>query len=154
VLGWAADPGRDQDRAEFVAVQPGGMGLIIHAGAPDMGGRGMLDQVFLHGVPVEPRDRAQPAGDGGAGPAAGFHITGEALDVGAAGLEQAQVALLAPARILAQVQRVGLTGQAGITGQEPGQRQPLVAGKYRFGDGNRGGCGRCGGGQRVPPGSG
>ena len=69
-------------------------------------------------------------------------------------LEQAQVALLAPARILAQVQRVGLTGQAGITGQEPGQRQPLVAGKYRLGDGNRGGCGRCGGGHRVPPGSG
>src|SRR5215831_8052638 len=100
--------------------------------------------VAQHRVPVEPGDRAQPAGDGGAGPAAGFHVTGEALDVGAAGPEQAQVPLLAPARILAQVQRVGLAGQAGITGQEPGQRQPLVAGKYRLGDGSRGGCGRCG----------
>jgi hypothetical protein len=51
------------------------------------------------------------------------------------------VPLLAPARILAQIQRAGLAGQAGITGQEPGQRQPFVAGKYRLGDGNRGGCG-------------
>jgi hypothetical protein len=42
---------------------------------------------------------------------------------GAAGLEQAQVVLLAPAGELAQVQLVRLTGQAA----GPGQRQPVRA---------------------------
>ena len=100
MLGWLAKPGGDQQRAELVAVQPDGMGLIVQARSADMRGRGMLEQVLLHRIPVEPRDRAQTAGDGGAGPAAGFQVTGEALDVGAAGLEQAQVALLAPGRVL------------------------------------------------------
>jgi hypothetical protein len=43
---------------------------------------------------------------------------GRAFYVGAAGLEQGQVPLVAPRRVLAQVQRVGLTGQADVTGQE------------------------------------
>ena len=55
----------------------------------------MIQQVFLHRVPVEPGDGAQPPGDGG--PGAGLQIAGEALDVRAAGLEQAQVVLVAPA---------------------------------------------------------
>jgi hypothetical protein len=46
---------------------------------------------------------AQPAGDGGAGAAAGFQVAGEALDVGAAGSEQAHLVVLAPGRVLAQV---------------------------------------------------
>jgi hypothetical protein len=115
----------------------------------------MIQQVFLDGVFVEPRDGAQPARDGGPGPAAGFQVASKTLDVGAARLEQAQVALLAPARILAQVQGIRIAGQAGVTGQEPGQRQLLVAGERWLGDGDRGGCGRCGGGgHRAPPGSG
>src|SRR5215471_1536121 len=88
-------------RAKLIAVQPSGMRLIIQARAPDVGGRGMLKQLFLDGVSVEPGDGTQPAGDGGPGPAAGFHVPGEALDVGAAGLEQADVVLLAPGRVLA-----------------------------------------------------
>jgi hypothetical protein len=44
----------------------------------------VLEQLFLDGVPVEPGDDAQAAGDGGAGPAAGFQVAGEAFDVGAA----------------------------------------------------------------------
>ena len=114
----------------------------------------MLEQAFLDGVPVEPGDRAQPAGDSGPGPAAGLQVAGETLDVGPPGLEQAQVVLLAPSSELPQVQRVGLPRQAGIAGQEPGERQSLLGGEYRLGDGDRGGRGRCGGGHRVPPGSG
>jgi hypothetical protein len=56
----------------------------------------MLEQLFLHRVLVEPGDRAQPAGNGRPGTAAGFQVAGEAFDVGAAGAEQAQVVLLAP----------------------------------------------------------
>jgi hypothetical protein len=79
----------------------------------------MLKQVFLDGVAVEPGDRAQAAGKYGPGPAAGFQVAGEALDVDAVRMKQTQVDLLAPAGVLAQVQRVGLAGQAGITGQNP-----------------------------------
>ena len=86
-----------------------------------MRGRGMLEQLLFDGVPVEPGDGAQPPGDGGPGAAAGFQVAGEALDVGPAGLEQGQVVLLAPAGVLAQVQRVGLAGQAGVAGQETSQ---------------------------------
>jgi hypothetical protein len=82
----------------------------------------MLEQLFLHGVAVEPDDRAQAASDGGPGPAADLQVTGEALDVGAPGLEQAQVVLGAPARILAQVQLIGLTGQAAVASQESRER--------------------------------
>jgi hypothetical protein len=94
-----------------------------------MSRRGVIKKLFLDGVPVEPRDGAQPAGDGGPGPAAGLHVAGEALDIRTAGLEQAQVPLLAPAGVLAQVQGIRITGQAGVTGQEPGQRQLLLAGE-------------------------
>jgi hypothetical protein len=45
---------------------------------------------------VDPGDGAQPTGDGGPGAAASLQIACEALDVGAAGLEQVQVILLAP----------------------------------------------------------
>src|SRR5438270_648769 len=82
----------------------------------DVGGRGVVEQVFLHCVLVEPGDGAQPPGDGGPGPAAGLQVAGETLDVGAAGLEQAQVVLVAPAHILAQVQLVRLAGQAAVAG--------------------------------------
>jgi len=80
----------------------------------------VLQQLLLDGVLIEPGDRAQPAGDRGAGPAAGFQVPGEALDVRPAGLEQVQVMLAAPAGELAQVQLIRLAGQAGAAGQKPG----------------------------------
>jgi hypothetical protein len=86
-----------------------------------VGGRGVLQQFLLHGVLIEPGDGAQPAGHGGPGAAASFQVTGEALDVRAAGLEQVQVVPAAPAGVLARVQLAGLAGQAGVAGQEPGQ---------------------------------
>jgi hypothetical protein len=38
VLGGYAEPGGDQQRAELVAVQPGGVGLVVQAGTADMRG--------------------------------------------------------------------------------------------------------------------
>ena len=71
----------------------------------------MIQQFFLDCILVEPSDGAQPAGDGGPGAAAGFQVMCKALDVGAAGGEQTQVMLLAPRRVLAQVQFVGMAGR-------------------------------------------
>jgi AAA domain len=66
----------------------------------------------------KPGDRAQPPRHGGSRPAPGFQVTCKALDLRAASIEQADM-LLAPAGILAQVQRVRVAGQAGVPGQEP-----------------------------------
>jgi hypothetical protein len=38
MLGRGAEPGRDEERAELVAVQPGGMGLIVQVGSADVCG--------------------------------------------------------------------------------------------------------------------
>ena len=85
----------------------------------------MLQEFFFDGVPVEPGDSAQPPGDGRAGPAAGFQLSGEAFDVGAPDGEQVQGAGPAPGGELAQVQGAGLAGQAAVSGQEPGEGEPL-----------------------------
>jgi len=42
VIDGAAQPGGDQQRAELVTVQPGGMGLIVQPRAADVHGRGMV----------------------------------------------------------------------------------------------------------------
>jgi hypothetical protein len=152
VLGGPTETGGDQQRAEFVAVQPGGMRLIIQPGTADVSGRGVIEEFFLDGVPVEPGDGAQPPGDGGPGAATGFQVAGKALDVRAAGLEQTQVALLTPAGVLAQVQGVRLAGQAGVAGQESSQGEPLGLSEHRL-DGSDS-CGRGLGGHGAPPGSG
>jgi hypothetical protein len=55
-----------------------------------------------------------------AGAAPCLQVAGEALDIDAAGGEQPQLVLLAPPCVLAQVQLVGLPGQAAVPGQEPG----------------------------------
>jgi len=114
-----SEPGGDQERAELVAVQAGGVGFVVQAGPANMRGRGMIEEFFLDGVPVEPGDGAQPPGDGGPGTAAGFQIAAEELDVRAAHLEQAALMLLAPAGELPQVQFVRLAGQAAAGGEEP-----------------------------------
>src|SRR5215470_11455298 len=51
VFGSGAEPGRDQQRADLVAVQPGGMGLVVDPRPTDVHGRGMIQQVLLDGVP-------------------------------------------------------------------------------------------------------
>jgi hypothetical protein len=47
-------------------------------------------------------------------------VAGEALDVGAACGEQADLVLLESGRVLAQAQFVSLPGQAAVAGQEAG----------------------------------
>ena len=120
VLGGEAEAGGDEQGAELVAVQGGGVRLVVQPGPAHLHGWGVVQELLLDGVPVEARAGAQPPGDGGPGAAAGFEVAGEALDVGAAGSEQGQVAALAPAGVLAQVQLVGLAGQAAVPGQESG----------------------------------
>jgi hypothetical protein len=68
----AAEPGGDQQGAELVAVQGGGVGLVVQPRPADVRGRGVVEEFFLDGVLVEPGDGAQPPGDGGAGPALGL----------------------------------------------------------------------------------
>jgi len=88
VLGGRAQAGGDEQGAELVAVQGGGVGLVVQPRPADVHGGRMIEELFLDGVLVEPGDGAQPPGDGGTGTAAGFQVAGEALDVRAAGAEQ------------------------------------------------------------------
>ena len=90
-----AEPGGDQQRAELVAVQSHGVGFVVQARPANMRGGRVIEEFFLDRVPVEPGDGAQAAGDGGPGATAGFQIAAEELDVCAAGLEQAELMLLA-----------------------------------------------------------
>ena len=140
------EPGGDQERAELVAVQGGGVRLVVQPGTADVRGGRVLEELFFDGVLVEPGDGAQPPGDGGAGPAAGFQLAGEGLDVGAADREQRQGPGAAPAGELAQVEGVGLAGQAAVPGQEPGEREPLGIGERRLDGGE--GSGRSRGGHQ------
>ncbi len=47
MLNRRAEPGGDQQRAELVAVQGDGTGLVVQPRPPDVGRRGMLQQVFF-----------------------------------------------------------------------------------------------------------
>jgi hypothetical protein len=56
--GRGAEPGGDQERADFVALEAGGMGFVVQPRAADVHCRGMIEQFFFDGVPVEPGDGA------------------------------------------------------------------------------------------------
>jgi hypothetical protein len=101
------EPGGYQQGAELVTVQCDSMRLVIHPRPPDMRGRGVIQEVFLHGVLAEPGDGAQPPGERGASAAFRFQVASEAFDVGAADGEQGETAGAAPVGELAQVQGVG-----------------------------------------------
>jgi len=96
MLGGGAEPGGDQQRADLVAVRPGGVRLVVQSRPADVRRRGVLEQFFLQGVFAEPGDGAQPPGHGSPGAASGFEVAAEQLDVGAAGGEQGQAAAVAP----------------------------------------------------------
>jgi hypothetical protein len=51
-----AEPGRDQQRAELVAVRRDGMGFVVHPRTADVRVRGMLKELFFDRVFVEPGD--------------------------------------------------------------------------------------------------
>ena len=151
VLSRRSKTGGDEERAELVAIKGGDVRLIVQPRTADMGCRRVVQEFFLDGVLVEPGDGAQPPGHGGTRPAVGFQFAGEGLDVGAADREQRQGTGAAPAGELAEVEGIGLAGQAAVPGQEPGEREPLGLGKGRL-DGNEGG-GRGRGGHQAPPGT-
>jgi hypothetical protein len=151
VLGSRAEAGGDQERAELVTVQRGGVRLVIQPGTADVRCRGVHEDLLFHGVLVEPGDGAQPPCHGGAGAAAGLQFAGEGLDVGAADGEQGQGPGAAPAGELAKVESVGLAGQAAVPGQEPGEREPLSIGEGRLDGGEGTGLGR--GGHRATSGT-
>jgi hypothetical protein len=83
----------------------------------------VLEELFLNGVFAEPGDGAQPPGNRRAGPAFRLEFAGEGLRVRAADREQRQRPCPAPAGELAQVEGVGLTGQAPVSGQEPDEAE-------------------------------
>ena len=90
MLSRRGEPGGYQQGTQLVAVQGGGMGLVVHPRPPHVRGRGMVQEFFLDRVLVESGDGAQPPGDGRAGAAPGLEFSGEAFDVGAADREQRQ----------------------------------------------------------------
>ena len=81
-------PAATRSAPKPIAVQAGGMRLIIQSRAADVGGRGVLEEFFFDRVLMEPGDGAQPPGDGGAGAAFGLQVPGEGLDAGAPDREQ------------------------------------------------------------------
>jgi hypothetical protein len=111
----------------------------------------MVQEFFFDGVLVEPRDGGQPAGDGRGGAAFGLEFSGEAFDVGAADCEQRQGAGPAPGGELAQVQRVGLSCQSAVSGQESGEGEPFGVGEGGLdrGEGSGWGSGGHGGTSRA-----
>jgi hypothetical protein len=133
VLGGGAQSGRDQQRADLVAVQPDRVRLVIQSWPAHMRGRRVLEPVLLDGVPVKPGDGAQPPSDRSSRPACRFHVAAEALDIRPAGGEQVQPVLGTPGRVLTQIQGVRVSGQPAVAGQKPGQRRPFISGEQRLG---------------------
>lgn len=56
VLRSRAESRGDQQRPQFVSVQPHCVGFVIDARTADMGGGGMVEQFFFDGVTVKPGD--------------------------------------------------------------------------------------------------
>ncbi len=95
------------------------MGFAVELGTADVSGRGLSEEVFLDRVLVQAGADSLRVMVARAPPGR-LEVAGGRLDVGAADGEQPQLPLAAPGGELAQVQRVGLPGQAGVPGQEPG----------------------------------
>src|ERR671910_2776391 len=100
----ACQPGVDQNGAYLVAVQAGGVGLVVQAGSTYMRRRRDRDQTLLFGVAVEAGHGAQAAGDRGPGSAQGLEVAGETLDVGASRPENPHSVFGAPGDVLAQIE--------------------------------------------------
>jgi hypothetical protein len=138
VIPSAGQPGGHQHGADLVAIETGGVGLVVQAGSTHMRRRRDRDQAFLFGVAVEAGHGAKPASDRRPGPAQRLKMAGEALDVGATCTEHRHPMLGAPGHVLAQIQCVGVAGQPAVAGQEPRQRQLLVGAEQLVSRGERG----------------
>ena len=125
VVARVGESGDDEHRAELVAVEAGGVRFVVEAGAADVHGGRVLDEAFLFGVAVEAGDGAEPPGDRGAGFPGRFEVAGERFDVRPFRVEQGQVVLGAVAGVLAEIERVGLIGEA--RSSRPGTRRGRTA---------------------------
>jgi hypothetical protein len=136
-----ADPGLARDAADdptgAVPVQP----PPVQQSAADVGGRGMLQELFFDGVFVEPGDGTQPPGDGSAGKPVGFQVPGEDFNISAADCEQVQGMGAAPGSELAQVQRARLAGQPAVPGQESNSLRCRSRARRSSNSGHPPGCG-------------
>ena len=72
----------DQEHAEFVAIQPGGVRFVTQFRAPKVHRREHRDQLFLDAVPVEPGNRRQSPTYRRPSLAILFETAGKQLDVG------------------------------------------------------------------------
>ena len=96
MVAGVAEPGGDEHGADLVAVEAGGVRLVVEARAAHVHRGRHRDEAFLFGVAVEARDRAQPARDRGPSPTERLEVTGERLDVGATRTEQRDPTFGAP----------------------------------------------------------
>jgi hypothetical protein len=129
-------------QAQVLDVRTGGLGnpravegqqrLVVDPRTPDVRRGRVVWGFLLDGVPVEPGDSGQPPGDGGPARPRESSSRGGRLDVGAAHGEQRRGPRLAPAGELTQVKGVGLSGQAAVSGQVTGEREPLGIGERRL----------------------
>jgi hypothetical protein len=133
------EPGGHQQGADFVAVEAGGMGLVVEARSPNMDGRGGCDEPFFFGVAVEARNRAQPPRDRRPRSTESLEMPAKRFDVGAARTEQANLVLGAPGDVLTQIERVRLADESAVAGQEADQRGLLLRTEQRvaYRDGRR-----------------
>ena len=113
--GRRAEPG-DQQRAEFVAVQGDGAGLVVRPRLADVRGRewsrSSSSTAYLQNPAMAYSRRVMVAR---ARPL-GLQIPGEARDADVADGERFQGAGPAPGGELAQIESVGLAGQAAVPG--------------------------------------
>jgi hypothetical protein len=138
VVAGAGETSGDQHRSDLVAVQARGAGLVVEAWPAHVHRRRGRDHAFLFGVPVEAGDGAQPPGDRCTRFAERLEVPTEGLDVGAARTEQPHAPFRAPGDVLAQIQRVRLTGQAAIASQEADERKLLFRAEQTGTHRNRG----------------
>jgi hypothetical protein len=100
--------------------------------------RGDGHKALFLGVAVEAGDGSQPARHGGPGAPGLFERPDVQLDVCTAHGEKLQAVALAPGDELAEVEGLGVPGQASVAGQEAGQGEAFGVGEDEVGDGDRG----------------
>jgi hypothetical protein len=101
MVAGAGETGRDEHRANLVAVQARCMGLVVQTWAANVHGWRGRDESFLFGVAVERGDRAQPTGNRGPRPSESLEVPSERLDIAAACTEHCDSLFGAPGDVLA-----------------------------------------------------
>ncbi|MDP9331941.1 MAG: hypothetical protein M3Q30_01320 [Actinomycetota bacterium] len=138
MVAGVAESGGDEHGADLVAVEAGRVRFVIETRSSDVHRGRYRDESFLFGVAVEAGDRAQPSRDRGPGTTHSLELAGEGLNVRTFHIEQGEAMVGAVGDVLAQIERVCLMGEAGVTGQESGEREPFRLGeRFVFNDRGR-----------------